>query len=85
MNINYSVNNKDWLTYNSIPVSGVPCSTNKFSSGRNICDYIVMHFTGGSTLASAHTTYQAPNTQVSWHLTIGPDGKIFQLILIMLK
>lgn len=75
----YSVKN-NWLHFAGQPVPGVEEPTRqKYSRGSNICDYILMHYTGGPSVRSAHNTYQLRKTNVSWHITIARDGTIYQL------
>jgi N-acetylmuramoyl-L-alanine amidase len=49
------------------------------SAGRNICDFIVIHFTGshGDFLSSQRWAGD-PNSKVSWHLTVGRLGEVNQ-------
>lgn len=74
--VNYSVHND--LLYNDCgPVQQIDHNQKKYNHGSNICDYIVYHFTASGTMNSAHNTHLRKN--VSWHLTIDTDGKIYQL------
>src|ERR1035437_4145865 len=52
----------------------------KDSEGVNTCEYIICHYTGGTTVQSAHNTYLDPTTQVSWHLSVSRDGDVTQLL-----
>lgn len=74
--VNYSVHN-DLLYDDCGPVNQLNHNETKYHSGRNICDYIVYHFTVSRTANSAHNMHQRHN--VSWHLTIDRDGFITQL------
>lgn len=65
----------DWI----VPVNKVTSKINKFSVGRNICDYLILHYTASTTAKSAHNTFLDPTTKVSWHLTVDVDGTISQL------
>lgn len=76
---NYKIED-NWLRNESTPVQEITNSKNKYSSGNNICDYIVFHYTASTTAKSAHNTYKSPDTSVSWHLTIDRDGSIYQLL-----
>ena len=76
----FKVDNDNWLLSNDVPVAAIPCSQQKYSSGNNICDYIVFHYTGSGSAKSAHNTYQLPSSQVSWHLTLDMDGTVYQLL-----
>lgn len=76
----YLVREDHYLYKNGLPVPRVPCLERKYSTGGNICDYIVYHYTASGSLKSAHNTYQANGTQVSWHLTIDTDGSVYQLL-----
>ena len=69
----------DWLYINNSAVQKISCPKEKFSPGKNICDYIIFHYTASTTAKSAHNNYQNPDTNVSWHLTIDRDGNIYQL------
>lgn len=71
------VNN--WLHIDSKAAEKVPCKENKFSAQSNVADYLVIHHTGGTTASGAHAQFQKQGTQVSWHLTIDRNGKVFQL------
>ncbi len=72
----------DWLfdATKNLPVPKIPCAQPKYSSGANVCDYIIFHYTASTSLQSALKTYQAKDTQVSWHLTIDVDGSVCQLL-----
>ena len=76
----YSVDSLHWLNHTNIQVPKIDCAYEKYSSGNNICDYIIFHYTASGTLESAHNTYKAKDTSVSWHLTIDTDGKVYQLL-----
>jgi N-acetylmuramoyl-L-alanine amidase len=41
--------------------------------------YIVIHYTGGSTVESAVSTFKNRNSQTSAHLVIGKDGRAVQM------
>lgn len=70
----------NWLYENNKAVEKVECSRPKYSSGNNICDYIIYHYTASGSVGSAHNTYKAAHTNVSWHLTIDRAGKLYQLL-----
>lgn len=57
-----------------------PIKTNKTSSGVNTREFIVIHYTAGPNAQSAHNNFNNPEAQVSWHLTIDRDGKVYQLL-----
>lgn len=49
------------------------------SSGHNICDFVVIHYTGShGTFSSSSRWSGDPKSKVSWHITIGRDGSINQ-------
>lgn len=49
------------------------------SNGRNICDFIIIHYTGSYVgIKGDINTALNPESRVSWHLTIGRDGSIKQ-------
>ena len=73
----YDIDN-NWLTHDSCYVDRVECNDSKYSSGNNICDYILIHYTASNSLNGAHSMYKTKN--VSWHLTIDLDGKVYQLL-----
>ena len=77
--MNYTIKN-NWLYDDCGPIEKIECSEKKYSDGNNICDYIVFHYTASGSSKSAHNTYKAKGTQVSWHLTIDTDGSIYQLL-----
>ena len=77
--MDFIVSDTHWLQSSQAPVTQINSGERKYSSSRNICDYIVVHYTGGSTASSAHNTFKAPGVNVSWHLTIGRDGQVYQL------
>ena len=72
------VNNLLYINNQQVPF--LANDTPKYSDGVNTCDYIICHYTGGTTAQSAHNTYLDPSTQVSWHLTIDRDGNVTQLL-----
>jgi len=48
---------------------------------RNICDFVIMHYTGSHGTYKSSTTWAGdPNSKVSWHLTIGRNGEVNQHI-----
>lgn len=69
----------DWLHINSRKIQKVDCETNKFTAGKNTCEYVIIHGTAGTTPQSAHNNFQNPDSQVSWHLTIDRAGIVYQL------
>ena len=51
-----------------------------FSDGKNICDFVIMHYTGSyGDYESSNAWASNPDSKVSWHLTIGRDGEIVQV------
>ena len=74
----YSIHD-DWLHDNSIPVRNEG-PTPHISSGRNICDFVIIHYTGSWGKAGSSITWaNDPASKVSWHLTISRDGVVTQL------
>jgi N-acetylmuramoyl-L-alanine amidase len=69
----------NWLWKSCSPIPKVSCNRQKYSRGNNICDYIILHYTAGPSLSSAHNTFKTPSTNVSWHITIDRDGSLYQL------
>ena len=69
----------NWLYQDSDAVQNVYSEKAKYTSGSNICDYIVYHFTVTNTARSAHNTFKNRNVNVSWHLTVDTDGSLYQL------
>lgn len=66
----------NWLVADDVDYYDVPHK----SSGRNVCDFLIMHFTGSyGTYSSSINWALDPASKVSWHLTIGRDGQIAQL------
>lgn len=53
--------------------------TPNYSGGKNVCDFVVMHYTGshGSAMDSINWL-QDTNSNVSWHVTIDRNGKVYQ-------
>lgn len=75
----YTIKN-NWLHYDDRKIEKIESpSRKKYSSGSNICDYIVFHFTVSTTATSAHNTFRRNDTNVSWHLTIDRSGNLYQL------
>lgn len=70
----------DWLYDRDDRVPEVAATSDKTSSGRNICDFVIMHYTAGETAKGAHDWYQNPASKVSWHLTIDRNGMVYQLM-----
>lgn len=58
----------------------VPGNTSPhISSGRNICDFVVMHYTGShGDFNSSINWSRDPKSKVSWHITIGRKGEVKQ-------
>lgn len=53
--------------------------TVKFSSNRNICDFLIIHYTGSyEGIQGDINQCLNPEVQVSWHLTISRDGTVYQ-------
>lgn len=76
----WSVNEKHYLLKDGVPVTLIGKEpTTKISSGSNICDLIVFHYTASPSMQSAHNNFLNPSAKVSWHLTIDKDGKVYQL------
>lgn len=48
-------------------------------------EYLVIHYTAGSSGESSVKHFQSPSAQASAHLVIGRDGKIWQLVPFNLK
>ena len=75
----YSIKN-NWMYVDERKIEEIKSdSRKKYSSGNNICDYIVYHFTVSTTASSAHNTFRRPDTNVSWHITIDRSGNLYQL------
>lgn len=72
------VNNR--LYIDNKEVTSLDNTVKKYSDGDNTKEFIIMHFTGSTTAASAHNNYLDPKTQVSWHLTIDREGNITQIL-----
>lgn len=50
------------------------------SQGRNICDFVVVHFTGSHGTGNSSINWaKNPKSKVSWHLTVSRDGSLDQL------
>lgn len=49
----------------------------KYSAGSNICDLIILHYTGAH-FESSINTLNSENSQVSWHITVDRNGKAYQ-------
>lgn len=73
----YSISN-NILHHNGSPIPQILNTHDKTSHGNNICDYVIIHFTAGPSLKSAHNTFLGDG-QVSWHLTVDLDGSVYQL------
>lgn len=69
----------DWLYINNQPVQTIESPVKKYSTGKNSCDFVIMHYTASTNARSAHNTFQNPDTQVSWHITVDRDGNVYQL------
>lgn len=80
----FSVKN-NWLYRDGIDIPEIKSSIPKYSVDKagvpekNICDFIIMHYTASTTASSAHNNFIDPKTKVSWHLTIDQAGKVYQL------
>lgn len=48
------------------------------SSGRNVCDFVLLHFTGTNNAKSSINWTLDPNSKVSFHLLVDQDGNITQ-------
>lgn len=69
----------NWLYQNGTEVPEVKSKVKKFSQGKNICDFIIIHYTAADTALSSHNNFQNPETKVSWHLTIDQNAVVHQL------
>lgn len=50
------------------------------SAGSNVCDFVIMHYTGShGNAASSNKWTQDPASKVSWHITIDRDGSVTQV------
>lgn len=50
------------------------------SSGRNVCDFVIMHYTGShGTASSSNAWAKDPRSKVSWHIIIDRDGTVYQM------
>lgn len=50
------------------------------SAGNNVCDFVVMHYTGSHGNAESSNKWtQDPTSKVSWHITIDRDGSVTQV------
>lgn len=50
------------------------------SSGNNVCDFVIIHYTGShGNAASSNKWTQDPTSKVSWHVTIDRDGSVTQV------
>jgi len=53
--------------------------TNKSSSGKNICDFLIIHYTGSYEGVRGDINQCVNlNIKVSWHLTIDRKGQVYQ-------
>ena len=69
----------NWLHLDGQPVTEVKSPVNKTSAGKNICDFIILHYTASTSMTSAVNQFKDPETKVSWHLTVDEEGRICQL------
>jgi len=77
--MSYSVGEDNLLQSSCNYVEQIDHDLKKYSQGRNICDYVVIHYTAGGSKTSALNSFKNPNTQASWHLTIDREGGVSQL------
>jgi N-acetylmuramoyl-L-alanine amidase len=76
----YDVTSDHLLTEDGVKLPFVSNSKSKVSSGTNTVDFVIMHFTGGVSGVGANNWYKDPSSEVSWHLTLDRDGKLYQLL-----
>lgn len=73
----YSVKN-DLLLVNDQPLAKY--ETPNKSKGSNICDFVVLHYTGSHGGLESNMSWGSnPISKVSWHLLIDRDGSMAQL------
>lgn len=74
----YRVSEEDLLQNGHTTIN--QAQTTHISSGHNICDFVIIHYTASHGSGLSSTAWAGhPESKVSWHITIDRNGSVIQL------